>query len=44
MRDSYRVGLEFSQVKSMKFLKIYQINGNEQSAKELMKAFLNLVL
>jgi len=44
LKDGYTVGLEFTNAKGMKFLKIYLINGNEQSAKELMKAFLNLVL
>lgn len=42
--ENFSVGLEFSNVKNMKFLKIYQISGSEQPAKELMKSFLNLVL
>lgn len=42
--ETFTVGLEFSNVKNMKFLKIYQVSGNEQPAKELMKSFLNLVL
>jgi len=43
-KENYTVGLEFTNARGMKFLKIYLVRGNEQSAKELMKAFLNLVL
>jgi len=41
--DNYTVGLQFSIVKGGNVMKIYQIGGLENSAKELMKAIINLV-
>jgi hypothetical protein len=39
------VGVEFTNVKNMKFMKLYQIVGNEvQGAKDVLKALLNLAL